>query len=237
MSKTKRPYFSFLSPEEIKKELSIWERDWEEKKISHPNFKLIESKLKILKNDLKKREITNSDSFLDGIKISGLYGELLALSKINDVSYENELLFAPTSDAIKIFKKHESTFDDKKYWRELASVYIQQNYKKIAYSTYYKLFSAKRMYREELMNDEERNVLNSLPEFITIYRGGSFEEENSKKYGISWTLNKQTAEKFCDVKAIRDKKEMKVFELNIPKSHVIAFFNQRKEDEIIYIHM
>ena len=87
------------------------------------------------------------------------------------------------------------------------------------------------------MSEEERQFLAQLPESITIYRGGSLAEHKSKKYGISWSLGKKIAEQFADVKVIIDKKEMMVIEKQINKADVIAYFNERQEEEIIYIHL
>jgi hypothetical protein len=58
------------------------------------------------------------------------------------------------------------------------------------------------------MDVEELILLKKLPNQITIYRGGSKTEEKTKKYVVSWTLDKKIAEKFANDKAIRDKKEV-----------------------------
>lgn len=228
--------FKMLPPDKIKEELAIWEAEWKLRKSLNPNARVIDAKLKQLKCALNKIEIPTSNILMCTLTANNLYNELEYLSKVKKIGYEIELMTNPVSDFIKIFKKHESTFDDKKYWKELANVYILQNYKKIPYSTFYKLFSAKRKYRDVLMTEEEKKILTALPDYITIYRGGSVDEEVSKKYGISWTLNRKIAKNFQKVKAIRDKKVMKVFAMKIHKSQVIAYFNQREEDEIIYIH-
>ena len=79
-----------------------------------------------------------------------------------------------------------------------------------------------------LMDYEELNYFNNLPEKIVIYRGGV------SKRGISWTLDKDIAEWFANrFKAIN--KGGQLFEKKVFKNDCIAYFNGREEEEIIYI--
>jgi hypothetical protein len=179
---------------------------------------------------------------------SGLgYSELILVSEyvglwvfFQDIgksgNYDSESILANTSEKIGLFIKYQDTFTDEEYWRNLGFNYQLQDYKKIPYSTYYKLFLCERDKREMLMNAAEFEFYNSLPDKFTIYRGGTKSEAKSKKYGVSWTINKAIAEKFQNVKQSRDGKTMVVHELEINKSEAIAYLNDRKEEEIIYIH-
>ena len=79
-----------------------------------------------------------------------------------------------------------------------------------------------------LMDYDELNYFNNLPEKIVIYRGGV------SKRGISWTLNKDIAEWFANrFRAIN--KGGQLFEKKVFKNDCIAYFNDREEEEIIYI--
>mgnify|MGYP003125686590 FL=1 len=79
-----------------------------------------------------------------------------------------------------------------------------------------------------LMDYDELNYFNNLPEKIVIYRGGV------SKRGISWTLDKDIAEWFANrFKAIN--KGGQLFEKKVFKNDCIAYFNGREEEEIIYI--
>lgn len=92
--------------------------------------------------------------------------------------------------------------------------------------------------RETLMSKKERDYLNSLPDQITIYRGMTEAERKTGNFGISWTLKKEVAEFFAFTywrNRQTNKLKKTVHELIINKSEVIAFFNDRKEFEIIYI--
>jgi hypothetical protein len=99
------------------------------------------------------------------------------------------------------------------------------------------LVLCKELEREYLMSLSERRFLEKLPEKITIYRGMTENELNQKSFGCSWTLKKEVAEFFVNNYqrnyATRHLKKV-VHELNINKSEVIAFFNERKEFEIIF---
>lgn len=224
------------SPDEIVEKLPELEERWLLIKNEHKNPKQIESQFKNLKALLKKA-LTASDlnSFVYALNANDKYLILRHHLSKKEISYDELSLAAPQSDKIKVFIEHCEKFTDEEYWQELAYAYTQQNYKKIPYKTYYKLFSTDKKQREVLMNPDEREFLASLPDKITIYRGGSVTEQKTKKYGISWTLNREVAEQFANVKTIRDKKEMIVIEKEINKSEVIAYFNQRQEEEIIYI--
>ena len=224
--------------DQLQAKLSELEEKWGNIKDGFKHAKQIESKFKSLKNLLKRAtKINNFNIIEDCLNANTEYKVLEAYLKQNEISYTNLFIDAPASDKIKLFIENADTFSDEEYWQELASTYVLQNYKKIPYKTYYKLFTSERAFREKLMSEEERQFLAQLPESITIYRGGSLAEHKSKKYGISWSLDKKIAEQFADVKGIRDGKEMMVIEKQINKAEVIAYFKERQEAEIIYIHI
>ncbi|MEF9924677.1 MAG: hypothetical protein RR854_08915 [Muribaculaceae bacterium] len=84
------------------------------------------------------------------------------------------------------------------------------------------------------MTVEEREHFNSLPQKLTVYRGMSLKEYESGYYGISWTLSRDVADKFS--KSIRSgNNNGVVVEAVADKDNCIAFFNERKEEEIIVI--
>jgi hypothetical protein len=232
----KKHNFVMYDFDEILAKLPELEKKWLNIKDGFKHAKQIESKFKSLKNLLKHATlVTDNKLIVYWVKANDEYKILEAYLKRSELSYDDLLLSAPTSDKIKLFIENADTFSDEEYWRELASAYVLQNYKKIPYKTYYKIFTSERAFREKLMSEEEIQFLAQLPETLTIYRGGSLAEHKSKKYGISWSLDKKIAEQFADVKRIRDKKEMMVIEKQINKADVIAYFKGRQEEEIIYI--
>jgi len=78
-----------------------------------------------------------------------------------------------------------------------------------------------------IMDDEDKKIYDNLPDEVTIYRGSVYED------GISWTLSKEKAEWFRDR---FDEKDSKVFEKTIQKKDIIAYFNGRDEQEIIFLN-
>jgi hypothetical protein len=85
----------------------------------------------------------------------------------------------------------------------------------------------KRAKKEYIMDEEELKVYNNLPEQVTIYRG-----VRDKRWlrELSWTLDYEQAEWF----ATRfESEEQIVYEVTLPKQEVLAFINDRDEQEII----
>ena len=79
-----------------------------------------------------------------------------------------------------------------------------------------------------LMDDEERERLDSLEDTVTVYRG----VHSAKSDGVcamSWTLDKDIAAWF----ASRYGRQGKVFEAKIEKKHICALFLGRNESEVI----
>ncbi len=92
--------------------------------------------------------------------------------------------------------------------------------------------------REKMMNTDEIQFLSKLPEKVTIYRGMTEKELKSKNFGISWTLKKEVAEFFAHTYqrnyATNHLKKV-VHEMTINKNDIVAFLNDRKEFEVIYL--
>lgn len=149
-------------------------------------------------------------------------------------TFEQLCMSTSKSKLIPLFKKFQKTFTDSEYWENLGYVYVMQDFEKIDYSMLKKLFSSKRTKRAHLMSQEEQDFLKSLPDEIVIFRGGDV-MELKKGFGISWSLNKQVAEKFAKNKRIQTGQEMTVHEKVISKKDVIAYLNSRCEEEIIYL--
>lgn len=79
-----------------------------------------------------------------------------------------------------------------------------------------------------LMDGEEKEAFDSFEDTVTIYRGvTSYNAKNIK--ALSWTTDFQTAEWF----AHRFGEEGTVYEAQISKEHILAFFNGRNESEVI----
>ncbi len=231
--------FTMLTIEQINGQLPSLEQKWTIRKNKHKNPKVIEKLFQKLNVILKRyRSGAPADGLqyiIDNRDANMYYLQLKHFISKNDFSYSDASLNVGTDQAIKTFMEYAENFTDKEYWKNLKDAYIIQNYKKISYKTLKELFASKRKYRSYLMNKEEIGFLKGLPNEITIYRGGSLTEEKSKKYGLSWTLNRTIAQNFASTKGIRNNKKMMVIEKRIKKSEIIAYFRERQEEEIIYL--
>ncbi len=82
---------------------------------------------------------------------------------------------------------------------------------------------------KELMNEDELKVFNEFEETVTIYRGvTSYNADNIK--ALSWTLDFDKAEWFSNRFGEEDGT---VYETEIEKSHILAYFSRRSESEVI----
>ena len=78
----------------------------------------------------------------------------------------------------------------------------------------------------DLMDDEELDLYNKLPEEVTIYRGT---HDSANSNALSWTLDYDIARWF----ATRFDNDGYVLKANINKKDIFAFFNSRRENEIV----
>ena len=137
------------------------------------------------------------------------------------------------------FLKIKDELKGKKYWYNLKVAYTDSD-DLFRYSEQIKeCFSKKEPEVYYLMDFKELDYLKSLPEKITIYRAMTESELVSGVFGVSWTLKKDIAEFFCykyqrNYSTIGLKKV--IHKITIYKKDIIAFFNNRNEFEIIYIH-
>lgn len=75
-----------------------------------------------------------------------------------------------------------------------------------------------------MMDEEDRQYYDKLPDEFTIYRGGVDDT------GLSWTLDREIAAWF----AKRFKEDHSVFEKRIQKKDALAYLSGRSEHEIIF---
>jgi len=96
-------------------------------------------------------------------------------------------------------------------------------------------------FQVDIMNDEEKAVLNNLPNKITIYRGIRVPVQFD--LGVSWSINQTIAEKFMLYTAgIYFERLMgrnlpptpSLRTATIDKKDIICYLNLREEQEVIY---
>lgn len=136
------------------------------------------------------------------------------------------------------FYRYASHFTPPQYWYGLGLAYTSSDN---LYSNKEKVrecFSSILPGRKFLMDESERTFLKKLPKFLKIYRAMTIEENKSGQYGISWTLKRKVAKFFKETywRNIDTNHLPKIIkELVIPKSLIIAYFNEREEEEVIYL--
>ena len=84
--------------------------------------------------------------------------------------------------------------------------------------------------RESLMEKDELEYYNNLPDEVAVYRGVSV--GRAEKDGLSWTCNRDTAEWFAH-RFDRDNAKGYLLQGKVKKEDVFAYFNSRGEDEIL----
>lgn len=101
-----------------------------------------------------------------------------------------------------------------------------------------KAFSKINVERDFIMEQDELDLVDNLPENITIYRGMTVKERNSGNFGVAWSLDKKIAEFFAyEYKRNHCTRNLEktVHTLTINKNEVIAFTNDRKESTVFYL--
>ena len=81
----------------------------------------------------------------------------------------------------------------------------------------------------KVMSDEDIEYWESLPDEITIYRGGGHED------GLCWTLDKEKAEWFST--RFHDEDDANVWVRTVKKSDCAAYHSGRGESEVIYLEL
>jgi hypothetical protein len=128
---------------------------------------------------------------------------------------------------LNAFLDVQNEMSNKEYWELLASIWTDSENIWQNLPIWKKLFKSKRPDRKYLMDEEEQNIYNSLPDVVTAHRG----HQGKNKNGLSYTLDKDKAKWFAN----RWKQRGKVDTIQIPKSKIIAYFSVRNESEIIVI--
>jgi hypothetical protein len=166
-------------------------------------------------------------------KIDKWFLDLVADNKIEDWNHLGVLLGSNT--LADLFFKIYKQVDDKTYWKLLGYCYTNSYLGFDEKFLLKLLFTSKKPFREFLMNKEDKNLFDTFPEELTIYRGCSLSEIESKDYRFSWTLSKDVANFFAFEYHRNKNTECGVVELTVKKEKLLAYFNGRQEEEIIFL--
>jgi hypothetical protein len=156
------------------------------------------------------------------------------LQKVGDVEkalqnkkYDSFVWLHERPYRIEAFQEIEHLLSDTAYWKLLADIWTDTENQWQNYEEWKDLIGSERGSRHYLMNEEEFNLLQSLSDEVTIYRGC---QKGINENGLSWTLDKSKAEFFAN----RLGKKGIVLEKKISKSDIIAVFTGRNESEVIW---
>ena len=168
----------------------------------------------------------------------GMWGNGLAntyyLQKISDVKkallnkkYDSYVWLHERPYRIEAFQEIKHLLSDTAYWKLLADIWTDTENQWQNYEEWKELIGSERGSRHYLMDEEDDQILRSLPDEVTIYRGC---QKGINENGLSWTLDKSKAEFF----AKRLGKDGIVLEKKISKLDIIAVFTGRNEAEVIW---
>lgn len=83
--------------------------------------------------------------------------------------------------------------------------------------------------KSQLMDTEEMEIYNSLPDTVTIYRGvTNFNKKNKK--ALSWSLDREVAVWFANR---FETGTGRVWTMRVPKERILCYFDGREEKEVI----
>jgi len=128
---------------------------------------------------------------------------------------------------VEAFIKIADKLSDTDYWKLLSDVWIDTENQYAYLKDWKRLLTSKRSNRHYMMTEEEDNLLRSLADEVTIYRGC---QKGLNENGLSWTLNKSKAQFFAN----RFGKKGIILERKIPKLDIVAVLMGRGEYEVIW---
>lgn len=151
--------------------------------------------------------------------------------QINESDSADRIFLLLTKPYRLVFLKYaEPYLSQKDYSQILCDVWIQteapHSDPNFSTSDLVKLF--KKADPAFLMKEDEYECFEGLDDTLTVYRGVTPHNADNLK-GLSWTLNPKTAEWFAN----RFGEDGTVYEAQIAKAHIYAYFSSRGESEII----
>lgn len=127
---------------------------------------------------------------------------------------------------LEAFINIANELDPVEYWETLRHIWVDCEAPHINLDIWKSLFNSPKPNKDRLMSEEDWTTFNILPDVVRVYRG----YENPKfRSGISHTTSMKVAAKFSQ----RFGKIGGVLVAEVPKKHIVAYTNQRGEDEII----
>jgi hypothetical protein len=155
--------------------------------------------------------------------------KLKAVEKaIDDKDYKQSVWLVEKPYRIEAFIKIADDLLDTQYWRLLSEIWIDTENQWQNLGKWKELLSSNRSSRHYLMGEDEDNLLRSLPEKVTIYRGC---QKRINEDGLSWSLDKSIAKFFAN----RFGKKGIILKKTVSKKDIVALLTGRGESEVIFL--
>lgn len=151
------------------------------------------------------------------------------MANSNDAQFMAQLVSVPEEMAPVFFAKYAAQLvDDSAYWGALGTLWKAQG-SVLNQSFWIPLFMSNRRNRNRLMKARERRTFNKLPATVTAYRAVNTPEE--AETAISWSLDKALVARVFSHGGARP-----IVTRQFQRSEILAYFDRRKEQEIIVIN-
>lgn len=150
----------------------------------------------------------------------------------NDSNITLTLCNLPPEQRLNYFiSVKDNILDDSNYWQLLAATWMSTEICSPYLRVWRDLFTEPRRNRQKLMKGSDRKIWRTLvgrkaPKVVKVYR--AMNPGDDVITAISWTLSKAVAEKLANGR--------KVMSWEIPKKSIIAYFDRRKEQEVIHLY-
>lgn len=152
--------------------------------------------------------------------------------KITYEQAQNYLTSCDSYSRLPTILRMAERMDERDLFRVLGEVWsLCDNISEWADELFYQAFRSwppKGAYRD-MMTPDEQAAYDALPDYVTIYRGCY----KANKWGLSWSLSKEIAEKFPIYHRYRQEGQPLVVTARAKKRNIIAIKLDRNESEII----
>lgn len=166
----------------------------------------------------------------------------LLITNAESIDWDN-ILVSNAENLGEILRTHYNTIPHNIYWQIVARCYTDSSFAHTNINLVLSYLKANRPDKEFLMEEEDREFFNNLPDEVTIYRGCTKEEIKSGNFRLSWTLDKKIAEFFAftyinhtyDKGGKKDITKYDIMEKVVSKKDLLCYFSGRNEAEVLYI--
>ncbi|ENV4252631.1 hypothetical protein ACFJ9Q_004486 [Vibrio parahaemolyticus] len=148
------------------------------------------------------------------------------MANVNDSNIISRLLSIPECYQLDFFVRSAPAIqDDSTYWDVLGTLWKAQGSHQHQ-GVWSSLFTCLRRNKHKVMKSSERKAFAKLPKVITAYR--AINDESEIETALCWTLSEDIAKRVFSQGGRR-----KVVSKQFTKDEVFAYFNRRKEQEIL----